>query len=190
MCFITFCCGVFRYMPWFFAGKRRLLTSIPAGHKKTDSRAAHKALIACFLLSCITQTITHVQCTRNSSCAVHQCWLACSPFHVTRVFWFETWQKLKNTCVFTACECQLRCKLYCMRYEGSAAKQNHWQDFKIFLFLYCPRFQDFNQDVGLISIKTSGFWSDFKIWKEIPRDDSMLILLQICTFLLKILNWV
>ena len=35
-----------------------------------------------------------------------------TPFRVTRVFWLESWQKLKNTHVFSAHECQLRRELY------------------------------------------------------------------------------
>ena len=40
----------------------------------------------------------------------------CSPFRETCVFWLGTWQKLKNTRVFTSCECQLRFELYCSCY--------------------------------------------------------------------------
>ena len=91
----------------------KMAVNLHPARKKTDLHATHKTLLVCFLLSCRIQTITCVQHTKNSSCAVHEIWLACSPFCVTCVFWFESWQKLKNTCVFTASECQLRCELYC-----------------------------------------------------------------------------
>ena len=81
-------------------------------HKKTDSHAAHKALLTCFLPSCSTWIITHMQRTKNSLCAVHEIWLVCILFRVTRLFWLESRQKLKNTCVFTARECQLIHELY------------------------------------------------------------------------------
>ena len=83
-----------------------------AAHKKTDLRAAHEALLTCFLLLCITWIITRVQCTKNSSRAVHENCLACSLFCVTRVFRFKSQQKLKNTHVFTTHDCQLRYELY------------------------------------------------------------------------------
>ena len=58
---------------------QQMAVNLHAAHKKTDSRAAHeallaayKALLACFLLSCSTQIITHVQRTKNSSRAVHK----------------------------------------------------------------------------------------------------------------------
>ena len=46
--------------------------NLHAAHKKTDSHAAHEALLMYFLLSCITQIITLVQCMKNSSQAVHE----------------------------------------------------------------------------------------------------------------------
>ena len=92
-------------LPW-----QKTAVNLNAAHKKTDSCA----LLTCFLISCITQIITHMQHTKNSSHAIHGSWLACNLFCITRVFWLETRQKLKNTCMFTTCECQLRCELYCM----------------------------------------------------------------------------
>ena len=62
-----------------------LAVNLYAAHNKTDSRAAHKALLACFLLSCITQIITQMQRMKNSLHAVHESWLVCSLFRLTRV---------------------------------------------------------------------------------------------------------
>ena len=96
-------------IPWSFSGKRRLLTCIQHT-RRLESRAAHGALLTCFLLSCITQIIT----CKNSSHAVHESWLACSSFHITYVFWLQLRQKLKNTCVFTTHEWKLdvSCTVY------------------------------------------------------------------------------
>ena len=51
---------------------QKMAINLHAAHKKTDSRVAHEVLLACFLPSCITQIITRMQCTKNSSCAVHK----------------------------------------------------------------------------------------------------------------------
>ena len=110
--FIMFCWGAFSLYALILLWQK-MAVNLHAAHKKTDSRAAHKAILECFLISCITRIVTRVQCTNNSSQAVHKSWLTCSPFRVTRVFWLETQQKLKNTRVFTACKCQLRHDLYC-----------------------------------------------------------------------------
>ena len=37
---------------------QKTVVNLHAVHKKTDSRAAHDALLACFLLLCITQIIS------------------------------------------------------------------------------------------------------------------------------------
>ena len=110
--FITFCWGAFSLYTLIFLWQN-LAVSLCAAHKKTELHAAHEALLACYLLSCSTQIITRVQCTKNSLRTVQESWLACSSFHVTHVFWLESWNKLKNTHMFTASECQLRCELYC-----------------------------------------------------------------------------
>ena len=91
---------------------QKTAVNLHAAHKKTDSHPAHEALVMCFLLLCIKWIITCMQCTKNISRAVHESSLTYSPFHVKRMFWLETGQKLKNTHVFTTHECQLRCELY------------------------------------------------------------------------------
>ena len=83
--FVIFCWGTFSLYALVLLWQKTAV-NLHAAHKKTDSRAAHKALLACFLLSCITWIITRVQRTENSSCVVHESWLACSPFYVIRVF--------------------------------------------------------------------------------------------------------
>ena len=49
---------LFHCMPWSFSGKTAV--NLLASHKKNDSRAAHKALLMCLLLLCITRIITRV----------------------------------------------------------------------------------------------------------------------------------
>ena len=111
MRFITFCWVLLLFaliLLW-----QNMAVNLCAAHKRSDS--------------CNTWSIPHVVLTivhhtnnnlcavhENSSCAVHESWLACSPFRVTRVFWLETWQKLKNPRMFSARKCQLRCELYCI----------------------------------------------------------------------------
>ena len=109
-CFIMFCWGSFSLYALILL-LQKMAVNLHAAHKKTDSHAAHEALLTCFLLSCSTWIITRVQCAKNSLRAVHESWLVCSPFHITHVFWLESWQKLKNTRVFTSHECQLRHEL-------------------------------------------------------------------------------
>ena len=92
-----------------------MAVNLHAAHKKIELHAAHEALLACLLLSCSTGIITRMQRTKNSLCAAHESWLACSPFRVTCMFWLEPWQKLKNTCMFTTHKCQRIHKLYCSR---------------------------------------------------------------------------
>ena len=106
MHFITFCWGHFSLYALILLWQRTAV-NLHVAHKKTDWHAAHEALLACFLLSCITNNYSYTA-HKNSSCAVHESLLACSPFRITLVFWLETRQKLKNTRVFTAHECKLR----------------------------------------------------------------------------------
>ena len=57
-----------------------------------------------------------------------------------------------------------------INYEGSATKQNHRQDFEIFLF--CSRFQDFNRDFKIL-IRFQDFNQDFRIlirFQDFKRD--------------------
>ena len=76
VCFITFYWGAV------------LLYALILPWQKTavNFHAVHKTLPTCFLLLCIIRIITHMQRTKNSSCAVHESWLAWSPFRVTHVF--------------------------------------------------------------------------------------------------------
>ena len=105
---ITFCWGAFHCMPWSFSGKRWPLTC------KEDWLTCSTWSITCMLPSIVQHMNYYSRAVpKNSSHAVHESWLVCHLFHVTRVFWLESWQKLKNTCVFTTCECHLRCELYC-----------------------------------------------------------------------------
>ena len=67
---------------------QRMAVNLRAAHKKTDSLAAHEVLLACFLLSCNTQSsyvcMDCVQCMKysyiRSSRAIHESLLVCSPF--------------------------------------------------------------------------------------------------------------
>ena len=51
---------------------QKMEVNLDGAHKKTDLHAAHEALLVRFFLSCITRIITHVQCMKNSSRAVHK----------------------------------------------------------------------------------------------------------------------
>ena len=44
---------------------QKMAVNLHSAHKKTDSRAAHEALLACSLPSCRTWIITSVQCTKQ-----------------------------------------------------------------------------------------------------------------------------
>ena len=71
-----------------------------ATHKKTDLRAAHEVLLMCYLLSCSTQSMGRVQCTKYSMCTAHKSWLMCNTLHVTCKFWLSHLTKIEeHTCV-------------------------------------------------------------------------------------------
>ena len=107
---------------------QKMAVNLHAAHKKTDLHAAHKALLACFLLSCANyySRFTHVhlplisdyskiicvQCTKIARLQYTKVDLRAAHF-VTCVLWLKSRQKLKNTRMFTTCGCQLRCELYC-----------------------------------------------------------------------------
>ena len=99
-------------MLWFFSGTGWQLTSAHAAHKKTELHAAHEIILMCFLLSCSTQSVTHVQCTKCSSRAVHESWLACSPFYVTYMCWVSHLTKIEEHMSVQCNKCQLRHELY------------------------------------------------------------------------------
>ena len=110
--YITFCWGAFSLYSLILLWQR-MVVNLHAAHKRTDSCAAHEALLVCFLLSCITRIITrvhaykkaHVQYTTVDSCAAH---------FVSRVCFDSSHDKNWRTRVFAACKCQLRCELYCI----------------------------------------------------------------------------
>ena len=78
-----------------------------AAHKKTDSRAAHEVLLACFLQSCSTQrwiscraqNIAHMLYTKGNS-------------RVTCEFGLSHLTKIEEHMHVAARECQLRCERY------------------------------------------------------------------------------
>ena len=78
--------------------------SIQEAYKKIDSQAAHEVRTSYYCaahkvwIMCSTQNIAHIQYTKVYSCA------ACCMSHTC--FDWVTWQKLKNTCVFSTYECQ------------------------------------------------------------------------------------
>ena len=97
-----------------------MAVNLCAAHKKTESRAAHKVLLACFLQSCSTR--------RWISCSTPR-WISCSAQNiarmlytkvnscVTREFRLSHSTKIEHTRVPTH-ECQLRHELYCTALVG------------------------------------------------------------------------
>ena len=70
MCFITFCWAAFSLYALILLGQNTAV-NLHASHKKTISRAAHEALLACFLLLCSTRKIVRVQYTKIDLHAAH-----------------------------------------------------------------------------------------------------------------------
>ena len=62
-CFITFCWCAFSLYALILLWQK-MAVNLHAACKKTNSCAAQEALLACFLLSCSTQSISHVQHTK------------------------------------------------------------------------------------------------------------------------------
>ena len=99
---------------------QRMVVNLLAAYKGTNLHAAHKVLLSCITQSHTCVLLTIVQHMKHSSHAVHEIWLACSTQSLTCVqhsvshtsFEWVAQQKLKNTCVFGAHECQLSCELY------------------------------------------------------------------------------
>ena len=86
-----------------------MAVNLCAAHKKTDSRAAHEVLLACFLQSCSThrwiscsaQNRARVLYTKDNS-------------HVIREFRLSHSTKIEEHMSVVAREFQLRNELYCM----------------------------------------------------------------------------
>ena len=80
-----------------------------AAHTKTDLRAAHIVLLACFLQSCSTQR--YISCSaRNRACVLYMKVNS----HVTREFGPSHWTKIQEHMRIATRECQLRCERYRM----------------------------------------------------------------------------
>ena len=102
---ITFCWGALSFYalsrPW-----QKMTVNLHAAHKKTHLRAAHEALLTCFLLSCSTLIITSMQYIKISPVQYMKVDLRAVHF-MSQVFLTQNTTKLKNTSVFTTCKCQL-----------------------------------------------------------------------------------
>ena len=76
-----------------------MAVNLCAAHKKTDSRAAHKVLLACFLQSCSSQNRARVLYLKDNS-------------RITREFSPCNSTKIQEHMRVAARKCQLRNELY------------------------------------------------------------------------------
>ena len=84
-----------------------MAVNLCAAHKKTDLRAAHEVLLACFLQSCSTRRWISYR-ARNRARMLY----TKDNSRVTREFGPSKTTKIQEHMCVATCECQLRNELY------------------------------------------------------------------------------